>query len=550
MAETPSRTKKTNNKKIKILFEILFFATLTILGLYYVLKDDPRVIFSYLQSTKFFPLSLALILAFSTILIDGLSLTMITRTFNREYKYHQGVINSAIGGFIGCYIKTGSTVLQAYTFNKQNVKPTQAASILTMNFLSYQLSLCLYSTVVFAVGYPLLSGIPLSFLGGMKLLWICLFGLGYQLLFLLLIIVLGLSKTLHRFFINDILGFLGRIHLINDPEKVQKRWTVKVVTFRIEMKRLMANKKVFISSILLNLLKMFILGCIPFITFWSLGITGNQLDFFQSLLGSGYVTLIQSILTVGAPEVVFQSIFVALLNQVENAASIASAGNLMWRFISFYFIFAIGALTFLLYRGNKNQRPALLSNTATLYDLEAISLSEIKDDRVKEFLSAVQNTTNQKTHRKTPIFTKEDIKLSFERISDDLNRESYKPKPEITDDQFNIILSEGKRDLAKALEESEKIQSQQEDPEIIKETNREIQVTEKKNLKIQHRKMLKRQKRLEKTLQKQRRKMEKLQPKGSKVSFDNNYIRIESPEIEESVVNPSGENKESNQDSL
>ena len=150
--------KKTGKNIVKILVILI----VTILSVYYVLKDDPIRTFSFLGEVHFFPFLLALALACLTPVLDGIVLTFFTRLYNRRYRFSQGLVNTIIGSFIGCIYKTGAMFIQAYTFTKQDVKGAHAASILTMQFLMYQITFTLYSLIMVFVGYPFVRDIPIE----------------------------------------------------------------------------------------------------------------------------------------------------------------------------------------------------------------------------------------------------------------------------------------------------------------------------------------------------------------------------------------------------
>ena len=53
--------KKGKAKHLKLVFQILFFAALTVLAFYYILKEDPKKVFQTLSQARALPLSLAVV---------------------------------------------------------------------------------------------------------------------------------------------------------------------------------------------------------------------------------------------------------------------------------------------------------------------------------------------------------------------------------------------------------------------------------------------------------------------------------------------------------
>ncbi len=186
-------SKKTKST-LKNALNIILFVLLTFLALIYVLKDDPKTTFSLLSQANFFPLLIAIFIVISANLLEGISITVLAKIYNPDYHYYQGLINAQIGAFVGCINKTSANFIQAYTFTKQDIKGENAASILTMNFLMYQLTLTLYSLVMVFVGYPFVKDVPLDLLGGMKIFPLSLIGFIIDAVCLALIFLLAWWK--------------------------------------------------------------------------------------------------------------------------------------------------------------------------------------------------------------------------------------------------------------------------------------------------------------------------------------------------------------------
>ncbi len=507
MAET---TKKTlTNKKIKLAIEIVFFAGLLALALIYVLKDDPLTTFSMLGQAQFFPLLLAIITLFVTILLDGLNITLLAKLYNPKYKFQQGLINVCVGQTIGVFVKTGASIIQAYTFPKQDIKSAQSASILTMNYLMYQLSLFIYSLFIVILGYPTMKEVPLSLLGNLPVYIIAIIGLVVQLFFLFGIISLAYWRGMHRLVLNSGINLLAKLHLLRNPEETRRKLTLQFVTYRVEMKRLFQNKKLVLALFLSNMLKSLLLSIIPFLIFWALQADMNQLHFMQSLYGTGYVDVIASFLNVGAPEVMFQSTFSYFLG---GATNLASAANLLWRSVTFYLLFIIGILSMAFYRGAP-KRHQLLSNTATIYDLEIANI-KLADEKTQEYLRDVR--AQGKRHY-APLLSEKDVLRSFEKIKENMFEvEEEEEEEKIDDSDLESILQEQRKHLADIEKEvSLAIEKDKPDEEIAKEAKEEIAIQNQKKAK-----------RLAKKKAKAKKKLEKYQIPGTTyVDDDKNHIR-------------------------
>lgn len=473
---SPSSPKREKGKAIKLILEIAFFSGLMVFALIYILKDDPKTTFSLLGKTQLFPILVAIGLVLVTLLLDAFNITMLARIYNPKYHYHHGFINVCIGQVIGVFVKSGATLMQAYTFSKQEIKPAHAASILTMNFLLFQLGLFVYSLVMVIFGYPVMKDVPINFIFGLPLSLIAILALIIQFLILLGIILMAFWKGLHRFILTNVLDLLSKLHLLRHPDETRRKMTLQFVTYRIELKRLLQHKGLVVLIFTSNILKRFVAGIIPFIIFWSLGIDMSQLSFINSLLGTGYIDTISSFLSVGVPEVMFQSTFSYFLGSLSTASSLSSAANLLWRSVTFYFCFILGLISLIFYRGAPKKKQ-IFSNTQTIYDLELGNLLNVDDDT----FDMIKDVAFEKKEY-APYLNKKEVNESFKKIKESIDEENI--ENENPDDELKGILEEQRNNLANiARETDDLIEKEKPDKEIEIQTKKEMRIQEIKHLK-------------------------------------------------------------------
>lgn len=470
---------KSKGKTIKLIIEITFFVSLMVFAIIYILKDDPASTFRLLSEADILPLTIAIGCLLVTILLDGFNIFILARLYNGKYKYYQGVINVCIGQVIGVFVKTGASILQAYTFSKQEVKNAQAASVLTMNYLIFQLSLFFYSSVMILFGYPYVKDVPVNLLGNIPLSLFCILALVVQCLILFVIISLGYWRGFHRFVLNTGIDFLNRLHLLKNPDETRRKLTLQFVTYRIEMKRLTQHKWIVAFILISNILKRFLFGIIPYFLFWALKADMSKLPFLSSLFSTGYVNTISSLVTVGAPEVMFQSTFSYFLGNA-NGASLASAANLLWRSITFYLLFIIGVISLVFYRGAP-KRNQILSNTSTIYDMELENL-KMMDDKTLAYLNDIHFHKKQ-----APLLSKREVNESFKELRKHLSDEL--PREEDIDSELKSTLEEQRLHLAEIEKEAAlEIEKQKPDSEIEMEAEKELRLQQKKYLKRKRKK--------------------------------------------------------------
>jgi len=539
MSTSLDTTKKQKGKHIKLAIEVTFFAGLMVFAIIYILKDDPASTFALMGKASFFPLLLAILTLLVTLLLDGLNITLLSRLYNGRYKFHQGLINVCVGQVVGVFIKSGASIVQAYTFTKQEVKSAQAASVITMNYLIFQISLIIYSLVMVIFGYPYVKDIPIDLLGGLPLVVICIIALVVQLVFLGLILGLGFWRGMHRFVLNTGINFLARLHILKNPEVTRRRLTLQFATYRVEMKRLFHNIPLVIVLFASNLIKRFLLGVIPYIIFWSLNADLSHLSFAQSLFGTGYVDVVSSFINVGAPEVMFQSAYTYFLGA--ESSSLASAANLLWRSVTFYLLFIIGLLSLLLYRGAP-KRHELLSNTATIYDLEITNIQE--DESTQTYLNSVYQPNKKKLH----LLTRKQVNESFKKIRASMMDQKETVVEVSEDKDLSSLLEEQRKHLAQIqVEVAKELEKEKPDAEIQLEAKQDMEVQENKQKKRNMRKQMRLDRKKMKEQEKLQAELLRMQPSGTTMKEDEQHnLHFSSDEevTEISVLPTSVETKE------
>lgn len=528
MGVDSSKQNKSRKNPIRLIVNITLFTILTLLALYYVLKDHPLETLKNISSIAFFPFLLAIILSLVILLLDGLNMTLISRLYQKQYTYRQGISTILIGNFIGVFNKAGSNIMQAYTLTKQNVKPAHAASILTMNFLMYQLTLTLYSFVMVFVGYSYVKDIPITLLGNLPIVVVSLLGFSIDLLFLLILFLIAFSKKFHHLAVFISLPIVKFFHPTTDKDTLEKEWLIKIATYRIEVKRLFKHKGILTIGFLLSLLKQLITNSLPYLVFLSLKLPSANLDYLSFLSGASYLNLITTFIPAGAPEVAFQSIYSYLLSNT-SSTSLISAANLLWRFLTFYLPFVLGILTFVLYKGSP-KKYSLKTKPVTMYNLQVVNLKE--------------NPNETKPTEDGHLLSEEEVQASFDNINNFMEEREAEGKRE---EPIPLTLSLQKKQLSDILKEVEEMQKQNafRDVEMEAEAMKELNHVRKRQRKKILRQEQRKQKKLEKMTLKAKKAIEKMQPLGGKVTISKDQsVKLSHDNIIEVQTRPSRDENE------
>lgn len=407
---------KQKRKYILYIALLLIFSSVAV---YFVLKDDAESIWESLINAKWYYILLGFGLTAISYFLNALLLTLLTRIYKKDYKVRQGLAIYLIGCFFSGITpsSTGGQFGQAYTYNKQKVKVTNAASILFMAFIIHQIMAIVFSIITFLSKFNAMTKMTASFqFWGINFNIIALSLVGFVINFFILFIlfVCAFSKKLHFGLVHGTFNLLGKLHFMK-KDKVElrkKNMDEKVATFRIELKRLLTNWKVLSITSLLSLIDIIVRSFYPYVMCLAIGVPNIASKWFDAVCLTNFTNLITMMIPLpgaaGGAELVFQFMFQQFIGSGQQYVSTV---NLLWRLYSFYINVIVGAIVFIFYRGSSKE---------SVMDLEIQSMSSI-----------VVLTLTQEIN----------IELEkFKEVDENKKRKKYRPK--LLDDEENNQVEE------------------------------------------------------------------------------------------------------------
>ena len=279
IGEAPS--KKKNSKK-SYLISFLLVIVLTIGTLFLSLYSAGegnfalgfQVIWSALSNSD--PLWLLAIfgIMLASYFIEALVLVVFCRLYTRHYYFHQGLANAMIGAFYNNVTPSasGGQVMQVYTLKKQGIEISNAASIMVMWFIIYQMALISFDVIAILFEWQTIASIRsfqipnfslFGWDGTITLTPLIIIGFGLNIGVILMLLLMSYSHHFHNFIMHYVVGFLGKIHILKNPDKTRENLRVQVENFKIELRRLQSNVPVTIFIYLCLLLVIILRFSIP-----------------------------------------------------------------------------------------------------------------------------------------------------------------------------------------------------------------------------------------------------------------------------------------------
>ena len=478
--QEPKKKKKLSKQQRNYILYIVLIILVGGLSIYYILKNDFNEVINTIARANVWPILVMFGLVLVSFAIEGLILTLFARLYKKKYHLYQGIFNGLIGVFFSDItpFASGGQFVQAYTFSKQGVKVANSASILVMHFIIYQTAIILYGTVAFIFGYE--STIKL--MGNISLLGISfspislsIVGFAINIFTIMSLFVLAYCKPLHKFILNTGINLFAKLHLVKNPEQKRKDLTVKVATFRVELRRLMSNFGMLIAVTVLMIVKMTILNSLPYFAGIAMGedLSGKYL---QCLWSNSYLTMITCFIPIpgasGGAELAYQALF----SHIYSSSAVLSASNLLWRGISYYFGLILGGIIFFTYHESP-KKYAILADTRTFIDLEIIALAKSEKEAETYEMLADRDAKHkakieQERKKGAKMLDAKAVKKSFERINKLIQSSENKTT---IDDGINEETYEKTKKYLKIVFEETQQQEKMSDSEIDEEVAKELE---------------------------------------------------------------------------
>ncbi len=338
----------SNNNK-KYIFNVLLVISVTIIAMYFALKDNFKAILKAIASMNIFSLLLVLAWGLGINVVIGLGYTLLARKCRSGYTLKEGTIVAFVGTFFAGITpsSTGGQFGQIYVLKKQGIGYSDGLSLLWADFIIYQTTMMIYVTLLFVLRFTHYVNMNA---------WIWLVGAGYlvNVVVIAALYTIALFPKVYIWGSAKVVKILGKLHILKDPERQAEIWASKMAGFTQEIKTLADDKKLLLQVGLVNMARLTLYFSLPFVVALSLGIKVGVSDFIDMLALSSFVTMANCFVPLpgasGGTEVFFTMLFQGILGKLTGAVL------LLWRFSSYYLPVIVGALVFLFFKNHEDAK--------------------------------------------------------------------------------------------------------------------------------------------------------------------------------------------------
>ncbi len=324
----------------KSLIQIVLLVGITLLVLYFALKDDYLNIINQLKSVHIGWLLCAFILVILYWILRSGAINIFTRKFMPKTRYlssFQLMLRTQFFNAVTPFA-TGGQPYQLYHLVKEGINVTSATSVILQNFIVYQIAIVFLGAVAVIANHAFSLYAKNMLLGRLVTL-----GFIINTLVIVILFIVAFSKKLNKVLIRIGITVLTKLKIVKNKEKKLEEWDEYINKFHHSAVLLLENKWEFLGTILLNVLALCFLYSIPLVLLFS---TSDYTSFglFEAIVTSAYVMLIGSFVPIpggsGGLEFGFVSFYANFITGPKLMAIM-----LLWRFVTYYFGMIVGAIT-------------------------------------------------------------------------------------------------------------------------------------------------------------------------------------------------------------
>ena len=327
--------KKKLNKKLNIIILII----ITLLVLYFSLKDNFKTTINQICSMNIWWLIVAFIFVILYWLFRSYAMFSIVKEENKKFKFLQSFQLMLRTQFFNAVtpFATGGQPFQVYYLNQCDISVASSTGLVVENFIVYQIALVFLGLVAVISNYffHIFSEVHLL----QKLVTL---GFIINTAVIVVMFLVSFGKKINKKIINFGINILTKLKIVKDKEKKLNEWDNSINQFHKSATILLKKKSVFIKSIFLNLLALICLYLIPLILFYSMGLY-DKINGLETIVTSAYVMLIGSFVPIPGGTGGLEYGFVAFYGNFIKGGTL-SAIMLIWRFITYYFGLIVGSI--------------------------------------------------------------------------------------------------------------------------------------------------------------------------------------------------------------
>lgn len=326
-------------KKGRSKLNVLILVLITLLVLYFSLKDDFHNIVNHIMNINVWLLFMAFSVVILYWFLRSKAVSIFTKKFSPKTTYWSSLQMMIRTQFFNAVtpFATGGQPYQVYHLIKDGVSVPIATNIIIQNFIVYQIAM-VFLGLVAVISNQVFGLFPENSL----LQQLVTLGFIINSAVIVVLFLVAFSTKMNKKLVHLGITILTKLKLVKDKENKLKEWDEYINNFHESAKILLENKWHFILTILCNLFALCCLYSIPYILLCA---TGDFVSFNlpTAVLTSAYVMLIGSFVPIPGGSGGLEYGFVSFYGTFVSGSKLMAI-MLLWRFVTYYFGMIVGSV--------------------------------------------------------------------------------------------------------------------------------------------------------------------------------------------------------------
>jgi len=326
-------------------FQILVIALFTISVVYLATKNYINEMIDLVLNVNLMWMGVILVAMFFYHAIVGWILMILTRISNPHYRLRQGILNAFVAAFFHGITPSasGGQIAQVYIFRKQGVVISDAASILWMDFIIYQM------TMVSTVFMLLILRFKYFFNNHSQLFGLVLIGFLINGAIIFGLWSLAQLPKFHHWVFTRGINIAVKLRIIKKPDRLKSSIQAQVERFQQEKSKLVNQPLLIVKMVLANLVRLLLFYSIPLIAMASLDISISPYSGIDVLALTAFVSMISAFVPIPGASGGTEATFILMFSTIVGLAQ-AGGTMIIWRFATYYLIMIVGGVIFIIYK--------------------------------------------------------------------------------------------------------------------------------------------------------------------------------------------------------
>ncbi len=334
----------------RMILRLLVILGLGTLAVIFLLKDPVSVLETLRHADPFW-IAVIIVMVVLIRVFAGIALTEETRRFSEKYRLSDGIANAFTAALFNGITpsESGGQAAQLYLFKKQGIGGPEAAGILWLDFILYQVTMILTVLFLLILRYPSLRT------GDSRLLFPVIPGFFVNAAVVLVLLFFLYDPRTVCGFANKCAGLLFRTGILRDREAAYE----SIGSFRLilegPIRLLLKDTRLLAAAGFAQLARLLLSYSVPFFCGKALGIAMPAGILPDVTAMTAFVSMVNAFLpmpgSAGGSELYFFLVFQTIFTPNQ-----AGSVMIIWRGMTYYLVLILGAAFFVYAKSGKEKK--------------------------------------------------------------------------------------------------------------------------------------------------------------------------------------------------